>query len=79
MAKKKAKVVYIDGDDWNALYVNGEIVWQDHELSDIKGLELVKDVGPFTVERHEAESEWLDNQIQKTGEFPDSLDDVVTI
>ena len=62
----KIKVVYVDGDGWNAVYLNSRLVYQGHDRMD---QDICKALD-FT--RVDANYAWLD----KRGDFPNNLAEV---
>ena len=70
--KKKAsagpKVTFADGDDWNGLYVDGELVAENHSLRPTDVLDALG----IVYERVACDQDWLEEQ----GRLPPDLKDV---
>ena len=67
-----SKVVIVDGDSWKGLYIDGELVLEDHRLSLVKVIEAVTGECPECVE---ADFDW----IAERGAFPRKLSDVEVV
>ncbi len=66
MAENKTAVLVTNNDDWEALYVNGELVAQDHQIHRNNFL----DIGEYVT--WEVSSEYT----QSVGYLPDYLNDI---
>jgi hypothetical protein len=62
-------IKYILSNDWQGLYLNGELVLEDHSLHPTKVLESLG----IKFELLSANEEWLEEQ----GRFPEKFADVV--
>ena len=69
------KVIILSGNDWEALYVNGESVWQSHgiDLKDLNEYAPIEHID-FYLANEELEDFALD-----TGYFPRSIEEVVKL
>lgn len=61
---------YVDGDGWVGLYVDGNLIYEDHDLDALTVFELMG----IGVARLDADLDWID----KVGHFPLQLKEVVT-
>lgn len=59
-------------DDWQALYLNGNVVTQDHQVRTDELIESLKD-GYDTFEEHFYEN---NEYMEEEGQFPDKLKDI---
>jgi len=66
--KSNKKVVLVDGDDWQGLYVNGKLETQGHSVE----LDDVLKVFGITIDTIYADLDWLSD----LGYLPDKLKDV---
>lgn len=66
MASKK--VVFVSGDDWEGLYIDGKLVLENHSLEPRQVLDKLG----IKYERRDADAEWLAD----TGNLPQDLKDV---
>ena len=62
---------YVDGDDWNGLYKDGELIWQGHSLSTYQ---VFKFLG-IALDMKAADGDWLYDK----GNLPQYLKDVVEL
>lgn len=71
------KVVIVTAEDWEAIYVNGNSVYQDHRVTDMWTL---KQYIPKTlvgdIEEYEVDYEWFAEYGEEYGCLPDKLDEV---
>jgi len=67
----KPKITLVDGDDWQGLYVNGELVTQGHSIRAQDVCEVLGADYAFV----SADYEWLDER----GALPELLKDVKRI
>lgn len=67
------KVAYVAGDDWCGVYIDGLLKDEGHSIGCLTLLELVALIGPFEVERIDANQPWLEDE----GSLPEHLKDVV--
>ncbi len=67
MAKKINEVVIVDADDWQGLYVNGKLQYENHE---IRPDEILKILG-INYRIIECDSNWIENQ---GGRLPKNLE-----
>jgi len=65
---KKKKIVFVSGDDWVGIYVNGKLVVQDHSLNPIEVLNAIEADFEYVY----PDQEWLETE----GQFPDDLKNV---
>jgi len=74
------KVVLIDtGDYWEALYVDGKVVYQDHEINKMEFLRMAEEYDFKYSDVVGADVEYEDfDKCQKTGSFPDTLSEFVS-
>lgn len=68
------KITFVDGDDWNAIYLDDSILSQSHDRLNYSAELLIKELG-LVYEKLEADGDWL----FEAGEFPENLKDVVTL
>lgn len=66
-----AKFSYVDGDDWNGLYKDGKLIWQGHNITTYRLLELIG----AEVDYKEADGDWLMDR----GDLPVKLEDVTEV
>lgn len=68
LVRMKSKYTLVNGDDWQGLYKDGQIVAQNHSLSAYEILELVG---------VEFKSEWVNlDWLENIGHLPHNLDEV---
>lgn len=65
-------IVYVDGDDWVGLYVDGSLKHEGHSIAAEKLLQIGVENPGATVERKYADIDWL----MDLGNFPLTLDEV---
>ena len=73
-----AMITLVRGSDWEALYVNGELVDEGHRISAVGVLDYLNGMrvqDAITTEIKLADSDWLEDR----GSFPDTLDEVVFV
>lgn len=63
-------IALVKADDWKALYVNGECVYQGHSIPDFEWIMTFKNMGIEAVEV------WAEEQAEELGGFPASFDEV---
>jgi len=70
-------IVVADADDWQVMYVNGKMYYQDHDIPAEIVIRLWKDnIGKVPVfTKKEVDFDWLDG----IGDFPIELEEVVFI
>jgi hypothetical protein len=68
-----ARVTLVFGNDWQGIYVNGELREEGHSISALNALCAVKAAGAFEVDCVDADNDWLDHR----GDLPQRLEDVV--
>lgn len=64
-----SKIVFVHGDDWDGLYIDGVCVWQNHELEP----ETVLDQLGIRYESKSVDYDWLVERQR----LPELLKDVV--
>lgn len=62
-------VMWIRGEDWQAVYIEGELIDQGHSID---WMQVISELGCNTY-KAEADEDWL----QDRGDFPDDLNEVV--
>jgi hypothetical protein len=67
------KITFVDGDDWEALYIDGECVTQGHRIEARELAEILSKRFGFEWDSGEADQEWLEDR----GSFPKFLDQVL--
>jgi hypothetical protein len=72
----KPSIVITIADDWEALYINGRIVAQDHEISRDTLLYHLNQYEVLTTEVHEVPA-YHDPQLESNGRFPIEIRDVM--
>lgn len=65
---KKNKITFVDSDDWEGLYINGELVLENHSL---RIYDVLKALG-IKYEVINADDDWL----ASCGNLPENLTDV---
>lgn len=65
---KKSKITFVDGDDWEGLYINNKLVLENHSL---RISDVLKALG-IKYESIIADDEWL----ASCGNLPENLADV---
>ena len=72
MDVQKSTMTYISGDDWVALYYEGELLVEGHSLHPFTIMRLMMQHSPFHIAQLDADPDWLEEQ----GSFPSKLEDV---
>lgn len=67
-------VVFVNGDDWTGMYIDGVLVEEGHSISPYRAIEAVICKEVTSLYRVEANNEWL----QEVGNLPKYLKDVKT-
>jgi hypothetical protein len=68
-----AHVTFVDGDDWEGLYVDGQLVTQGHTVSLKEAAEVFMQAQPVSAfDTRFADTQWL----SEVGQLPDKLRDV---
>ncbi len=71
----KIVLTYVSVDDWCALYVDDELVFQDHSLHGWDAIHLLEEHlqnKEWTMQHH-ALTEYDEEYVMQVGQFPDSL------
>lgn len=76
------KITIVSADEWDGLYLNGECIWQHHDLTLCHFIEALKENGvttmsPFAVEFDRLSEEEYDH-LCDVGNLPDRLEEVHT-
>lgn len=69
------KFIVLQSDDWQAVYLNGQLITQDHRIS---AIQLLRNLDGYRIEegRLELEVHTADPAIlEDSGEFPPVFDD----
>ena len=60
-------------DDWQGVYLNGELEMQDHSFDGSEMGDFLNGNQPFTFEAKDVDYDWMDGK----GDFPDKLSEIV--
>lgn len=66
------KINYVTGDDWEGLYIDGELVEENHSIRITDLLEILKDRRLLTFDYHEVGQDYLEG----LGNLPDNFNDL---
>lgn len=66
------KINYVTGDDWQGLYIDGELIEENHSIRITDLLEMLEDRRLLTFDYHEVDQRYLED----LGNLPDSFDDI---
>ncbi|RWH49571.1 MAG: hypothetical protein E5V72_02010 [Mesorhizobium sp.] len=67
------KIVYARGDDWEGLYIDGELETQGHSISLSELLDIIKEKGVIeTAETRMVDLNWLGDH----GTLPNNIEEV---
>lgn len=69
----KVTLVSDEGGDWEGLYVDGELLTENHSLSAWHILSELSQVFGFEFKSYEANGEWM----YDVGHFPSQLDECI--
>lgn len=64
--KKKKEVVLVKGDDWEGIYINGRLIFENHSLS---AKEIFRILGFDIID---VDDQWLGDR----GSFPENISEV---
>ena len=69
------KVVYAQADDWEGLFINGQLITEDHKLKPRDIQSILKDNNALGVEMEfkNVDLDWM----YDIGSFPSNIDEVV--
>lgn len=66
-------IVLMNADDWQGLYINGELVEEDHKIDLVDAFDRF-DIDSFSsLETHCVNQEWIED----AGCFPDDIEDCI--
>ena len=76
------KIIYISADDWCGIYVNNDLVIENHSIDFVYGMKFIAkyisdngiEVNQFIFEKYEIDQEWIENM----GNLPDDFSDIPT-
>ena len=69
----KKELAFVDGDDWVALYINGEMFEQNHSIDTHDWMEVA---AGCTLSRYYGLTEKGTDGLYKDGRFPERLDKI---
>ena len=70
-------VTLVDADDWEGLFIDGKLVFEDHEITARYALKQLSKIGkPFKFDYVDAAEETVED-IFESGHFPEKLSEVV--
>ena len=68
----KREVVLCVGDDWEGLFVDGRLIYEDHSISTKYVANIITGNQPCSFEEKEVDMDWL----YEIGTFPENIIDV---
>lgn len=76
------KIIYISADDWCGIYVNNDLVIENHSIDFVYGMKFIAkyisdngiEVNQFIFEKYEIDQEWIEDM----GNLPDDFSDIPT-
>lgn len=71
------KLIIISSDDWEAIYLDDECIFQDHEMERMEFVKLLESYGLKSTDIFEFWAEDEDDEIaSRCGYFPDKLSEL---
>lgn len=59
--------------DWEAVYVNGKLVYESHDIYSFHWVNFINEYCPTEADSFEVPSDYLD---ERGGDFPDNFNDI---
>jgi hypothetical protein len=67
-------LIIVSTDDWEGIYLDGELIYEDHRIHNYVWIELIKEHGAFS---KEVENYWVDEDYMcDFGNFPNRFKDI---
>ena len=80
------KITYIFADDWCGIYVNNDLVIENHSIDFVYGMKFIAkyisdngiEVNQFIFEKYEIDQEWIENMGNLPDDFSERPTDILT-
>ena len=80
------KIIYIFADDWCGIYVNNDLVIENHSIDFGYGMKFIAkyisdngiEINQFIFEKYEIDQEWLEDMSNLPNNFSDIPTDILT-